>query len=96
MKQALMNLAVLILLSLGGFAHAGTFEGGVDRPGFDYANFQQMSPRAILCQNRCDSDTRCRAWTYVKPGVQGANARCWLKDRVPKAVKSNCCTSGIK
>src|SRR5207237_8212495 len=31
---------------------------------------------------------QCRAWTYVKPGVQGNLARCWLKNQVPNPVRN--------
>jgi hypothetical protein len=31
----------------------------------------------------------------VQPGVQGPNARCWLKNSVPPPVASNCCVSGV-
>ena len=76
-------------------AQADTFEIGWDRPGFDYSSFNLSNPREILCQWRCQQDRRCRAWTFVNPGVQGSQARCWLKYRVPRAIRSSCCTSGI-
>jgi len=86
---------VLFLLFTSGVSVADTFEGGWDRPGFDYSNFDMFNPREILCQWKCQQDRRCRAWTFVKPGIQGPQARCWLKNRVPKAVRNSCCTSGI-
>lgn len=77
-------------------AFADTFEVGWDRPGFDYSNFDLNNPREILCQWSCQKDkVRCRAWTFVNPGVQGPKARCWLKFAVPRPVRSRCCTSGI-
>lgn len=90
----LKALIAFTLISVGGIAHADTFEIGWDRPGFDYTNFELNNPREILCQYRCQTDNRCRAWTFVNPGVQGVKARCWLKYRVPTAVRNNCCTSG--
>lgn len=39
---------------------------------------------------------QCVAWTYVNPGVQGPQARCWLKSAVPAPRPSTCCVSGIK
>jgi hypothetical protein len=27
------------------------------------------------------NEAKCKAWTYVKPGVQADNAKCWLKDK---------------
>jgi hypothetical protein len=38
----------------------------------------------------------CRAWTFVKPGVQGPQARCWLKHQAPEARPHPCCISGVK
>jgi len=65
-----------------------------DRPGGDYSNFEIGVPPA--CRDACMKDGRCVAWTYVKPGIQGRRARCWLKDRVPAAVANPCCTSGTR
>ena len=74
---------------------AGTFESGIDRPGGDYTSFDLPSANPGLCRQRCADESRCRAWTYVKPGVQGGNARCWLKSSEPPAVARACCTSGV-
>lgn len=86
---------VLGVVCTGAMANFDTFESGWDRPGYDYFNYEMNNPREILCQWRCQKDSHCRAWTFVKPGIQGVRARCWLKDRVPRAVKNSCCTSGI-
>jgi hypothetical protein len=67
-----------------------------DRPGMDYKNFDLPAAVPLLCKAACDVEGQCKAWTYVKPGVQGANPRCWLKNGVPPKVTSNCCTSGVK
>lgn len=48
-----------------------------------------------ICEDACKKRTDCKAFTYVKPGVQGKDGRCWLKRSVPKAVTNTCCTSGI-
>lgn len=90
----LLGLGLLIFAAHG--AMADTFEVNWDRPGYDYSSFELNNPREILCQWSCQKARgRCRAWTYVNPGVQGPKARCWLKDRIPKPVRSNCCTSGV-
>lgn len=89
------TLITLAFIFSGVIASADTFEGGWDRPGYDYKNFEMFNPRPVLCQWQCQQDSRCRAWTFVKPGYQGAQARCWLKDRVPTAYRNACCTSGI-
>ena len=67
---------------------------GFDQPGSDYDNFTASS--APVCRNSCAGDSRCQAWTWVKPGFQGPAARCWLKHRLPKLVKNSCCNSGSR
>lgn len=73
-----------------------TFEHGVDRAGGDYQNFELPEPRPELCRDACKNDGRCRAYTYVKPGVQGSKARCYLKQTVPQPNPNPCCVSGAK
>jgi PAN domain-containing protein len=74
----------------------GTPANGVDLHGADYSNFWAASTEPKLCQDACRSDAKCAAWTYVNPGVQGPQPRCWLKSQVPQATKNECCTSGIE
>jgi PAN domain len=71
-------------------------EQGVDRPGYDYQNFDLPQPRPHLCKEACERDAGCQAFTYVHPGVQGPNARCWLKNSAPQAVPNTCCISGVR
>ncbi len=75
---------------------SGPFEIGVNRPGGDYADFSSTANSAFLCFGACALQPWCQAWTYVKPGYQGPNARCWLKNSVPPPVADACCTSGVK
>lgn len=67
-----------------------------DIPGFDYRHFDlpRSSPR--LCQEACLTSDVCRAWTFMKPGLYGVHASCWLKNRVPAAHADTCCVSGIR
>lgn len=74
----------------------GELEYDTDRPGQDYRNLDLPSARPQLCQAECGADPKCKAFTYVKPGVQGSSARCWLKSGVPAAGRSSCCISGVK
>jgi hypothetical protein len=67
-----------------------------DRPGNNYRNFDLPQPDPGLCQDSCRKESRCRAFTYVKPGIQGSKARCWLKDAVPPEKPSDCCISGVR
>jgi uncharacterized protein YkwD len=74
---------------------ARSLEQGTDRPGKDYQDFDLESPDPCACMDSCRGDPRCKAYTYVKPGIQGEKARCWLKSDVPDPVSSECCTSGV-
>jgi hypothetical protein len=71
-------------------------ETNIDRPGSDYANFDLGQARPDLCRDACARDVRCRAFTYVNPGVQGPNPRCWLKNSAPPATPNACCVSGVR
>jgi len=75
-------------------------ENGSDRPGKDYRNFEidkniEAFVGAKRCEDACKNEHQCKAYTYVKPGIQGANARCYLKNGVPPKITSACCASGI-
>lgn len=72
-------------------------EDNTDRPGWDYQ-------RLVLgnlgvpnhCQDRCKAESdRCRAWTFVRRGVQGPSAVCYLKTAQPDAKANACCVSGL-
>lgn len=99
--RRIIFLATLVLgtsLSLSDYANAQsrffTFERNIDRPGLDYRNIS--SPGAARCSFSCQAENQCRAWTYVRPGVQGPSGRCWLKTAVPRATRNSCCTSGVR
>lgn len=94
----ILVVVVLIIASENSVAQSGRtlVEPNRDRPGMDYRNFDLSEARPELCQTACESDPRCKAYTYVKPGVQGPQARCWLKSGVPNAVANECCISGVK
>lgn len=77
----------------GGSALAQT---DTDLPGSDYKNFDLDSPRPELCEAACNTEAECVAYTYVKPDIQGPNARCWLKNGLPDPVADTCCISGVK
>lgn len=74
---------------------ASDLEIGFDRPGSDYHNFE-LSGGPEVCQRACIEDSNCQAFTWVPAGVQGSQARCWLKDTVPAAVASPSFVSGVK
>jgi hypothetical protein len=67
-----------------------------DRLGGDYRGFDIRTDHIEDCENACKSDEKCAAWTYVKPGVQKPQARCYLKNVIPAASDNVCCVSGTK
>lgn len=81
---------------LSGVTPAASFESDTDRPGMDYRSFNLPDPRPELCRQTCMQEHQCKSFTYVKPGIQGPSARCWLKSGVPAPMKSSCCISGVK
>lgn len=74
--------------------YAVTAEFGKDRPGSDYTSFFVSS--ASVCQQSCINDSRCAAYTYVRPGVQNVQAICYLKTPAPASNSNTCCVSGVK
>jgi len=73
-----------------------TMEQDTNRYGEDYKDLDLTSPDPNLCAVACMSEAKCKAWTYVKPGVQADNARCWLKNRVPPPSPDENCVSSVK
>lgn len=80
-------------------------ETNVDRPGNDYARLTigdlPIGPSgntrltAAWCRAKCEADSSCDAWTFVRPGVQGPGPVCYLKRPLPAANNNGCCTSGV-
>lgn len=69
----------------------------VNRAGSDYRYFDMMKSSPTACEDACATDSQCKAWTYVRPGVRGPFARCWLKNTVPPPTQgAQCCVSGVK
>lgn len=72
-----------------------TTEEATDRPGSDYKHLIGVATPED-CRQACLSEVPCVAYTWVRPGVQGPQAACWLKDDLPRARPSRCCVSGHK
>jgi hypothetical protein len=89
-----MIVASALMVATLSTASADTFEPNMNRPGGDYKNFEVRSPDD--CQTGCLQDVRCKAWTWVKKGIQGPAARCWLKTSQPAPVPDKNCVSGRK
>ncbi len=71
-------------------------EQNSDLLGHNLSSFTMRAPDFRICQQACEQDRRCRAATYVKPGVQGPNARCYLKHTLVPRQPNNCCTTWIR
>ena len=84
--RAGLVVMVLTMFSCSTFAVDGT-----NLPGHDYANFD--APSAFVCRTSCGGESRCQAYTWVKPGIQGPSGHCWLKNSLPAIVKDTCCDS---
>jgi hypothetical protein len=74
----------------------GELEYSIDRAGGDYRNFESKpDPQGKPCADACKAETRCRAWTYRRPGYGSAAARCYLKDEIKPPRRRPCCISGV-
>jgi hypothetical protein len=95
-RQLWALIAVAIVFAFAGAARAA--EVDTDRPGSDYSSFTiaPFSGGARECENACNADGRCRAWTFVRAGGPMAGGQCYLKERVPAANPDTCCISGVK
>ena len=95
-SRFLLTLTLSSLLAAPAWAGT-TREENVDRSGRDYRRFNPPAANPDLCRRACEEEDRCRAYTYVRPGVQGPQAVCYLKDRLPVAeLDKPCCVSGRK
>jgi hypothetical protein len=70
-------------------------EQNVNRQGGDYRNFEVPIERYQSCLEACEADGKCKAYTYVRQGVQRRKSVCWLKDSIPAKDPNRCCVSGV-
>lgn len=75
---------------------AGGMEMDTDRMGADMYGFALVAADPAMCQTACNVNAQCMAWTYLKPGLRGPQAQCFLKNAVPAATRNNCCVSGTR
>lgn len=72
-------------------------EDNTNRVGSDYHRIELSGRTPEVCQRACKNDPKtCRSWTYVRPGVQGSKAVCYLKNRIPERIADKCCISGVE
>lgn len=95
MITRLLLVSTVVSIATGSTLPSSAFELNIDRPGHDYANFDLPSEHPSICRDACDRDTRCKAWTYVRPGIQGPRPRCWLKHSEASPQPNNCCISDV-
>lgn len=76
--------------------NVGGLEYNTDRYGSDYNSFELRQANPVACQAACQADgARCKAFTYVKPGVQATGAMCHLKNTIPSPSACDFCVSGV-
>jgi len=92
----IVTVIVILSFCLPVLADSIPLENNIDRPGSDYRDFDLPTADPNLCRAACEAEAECKAFTYVRPGMQGPSARCWLKDSVPDAVPNDYCVSGVK
>ena len=69
-------------------------DADTDRPG---ANTRAVSTdTAFACQDMCDSDASCKAWSFRKPVPGNSGASCWVKNAVTPPRPDACCISGLR
>jgi hypothetical protein len=74
----------------------GALEYSIDRPGGDYRTFEtQPDPKGKPCADACQAETRCRAFTYRRPGYGAVSAHCYLKTIITPPRHRPCCISGV-
>jgi len=58
-------------------------EASIDRPGGDLRSVElKAGEGGDACKAACIADNKCRAWTFVRPGYTGREARCILKKEI--------------
>jgi len=73
----------------------GAMELSTDRPGSDIrSGFDSPDPPS--CETACRDEPACQAYTWVRAGIQGLTAKCWLKNAEPATVSNTCCVSGVR
>ena len=74
----------------------GEIEFSIDRLGGDYRYFEtKPDPKGKVCADTCEAESRCRAWTYRRPGYGASVARCFLKETIKPPRRRPCCISGV-
>lgn len=67
---------------------------GFEMPGKEYR--QVATSVWGSCQDLCQKETQCKAWSWFAPAVRGSRAMCSLKNDIPARVKNAKAASGVK
>jgi hypothetical protein len=74
----------------------GAIEMSTDRNGGDYRTIDlKPTDSDEHCKEACEADGKCRAWTYVRTGYIGKDARCFLKNQIKPPHRKPGFTSGV-
>jgi hypothetical protein len=73
-------------------------EKNINRQGGDYSDFNTAKGSDVsVCELACESDPKCKAFTFVKAGPRGAVPHCWLKSSVPEQTyNDDQCITGVR
>src|SRR5215470_8235575 len=76
---------------------SAAMETSIDRFGGDYKNFELNARDGgdDACKAACTADSKCRAWTYARPGYAGKDAQCFLKKEIKPPRRKAGFTSGV-
>ena len=95
-KLPLAVLLLAVLLTSITNVRAAEREANTDRPGLDLRAFELTAPLPAQCEQACNEDNKCHAWTFAWPGKRAGRAHCSLKSGVPPKKSDNCCISGLR
>src|SRR5574337_368195 len=70
---------------------AGTTAYAHDLFGSDIASIDVQDVQQ--CADACTANSDCLAWTFVRAGLKGPSARCFLKNPVPSPSTNSTCQS---
>lgn len=93
MRRVVWAIALVVAAGQAGAEVTAEMRLGINFPGNDIGSFFVGDNDPQTCQAACDVNEDCEAWTFVKPGIQGPEAVCWLKNAVAAPEVTECCIS---
>jgi hypothetical protein len=73
-----------------------SYQKNFDMPGSDYRSFETTKGADAECSVACSNDASCKAWTWVRPGIQAPKGKCWLKNGRPSPMTAAYLVCGAK